>query len=74
MDAKETSPKCVEALLNEEIVYVSCGSFHTLAVAANGSVYSCGQNKYGKLGIHYQNSKEGDSQKVPQKIYMYKYG
>ena len=51
---------------------MSCGSFHTLAVSSSGSVYSFGQNKYGKLGIHYQNSKDGDTQKLPVKISMYK--
>ena len=74
LDTKETAPKCVDSLLNEEIVYVSCGSFHTLAVAASGAIYSFGQNKYGKLGIHYQNSKDGDTQKVPVKISTYKQG
>ena len=55
-------------------MYVSCGSFHTLAVSASGHVFSFGQNKYGKLGIHYQNSKDGDTQKTPVKISMYKPG
>ena len=30
---------------------MSCGSFHTLAVAKNKRVFAFGQNKYGKLGI-----------------------
>jgi len=32
---------------------VSCGSFHTLAVAKNRKVFAFGQNKYGKLGIGF---------------------
>ena len=52
---------------------VSCGAFHTLAVTASGHGYAFGQNKYGKLGIHYANSKDGDAQKVPVRIALYKY-
>ena len=35
-------------------------------------MYSFGQNKYGKLGLHYANSKEGEARKVPIRISMYK--
>ena len=52
---------------------VSCGAFHTLAVTASGHGFAFGQNKYGKLGIHYANSKDGDAQKVPVRIALYKY-
>jgi len=71
-DTKEYSPKIVEGLLHEEIVYVSCGSFHTLTVSKQGTVYVCGQNKYGKLGIHPQNSSDGDVHREPVRISMYK--
>jgi len=41
-------------------------------VSAKGNVYAFGQNKYGKLGIHRHNTREGDAYKVPVKISMYK--
>ena len=56
---RQTSPKLVESLIDKKIVYVSMGAFHTLCVDSEGDVYSFGQNKYGKLGIHYQNTAEG---------------
>ena len=62
----------MESLLNVDIVNVSCGSFHTLAVEKDGSVYSFGQNKYGKLGIHYSNSKDVGKYEEPIKINLYK--
>lgn len=71
-DMKEGSPKLIEELKHESIVQVSCGAFHTIAVSNRGHVYSFGQNKYGKLGIHSAQSKEGDAYKVPVKISMYK--
>ena len=52
--------------------YVSCGAFHTIAVNSKGHVYTFGQNKYGKLGLHHSNSQEGEARKVPNKISMYK--
>lgn len=45
---------------------MSCGAFHTLAVANDGLVYAFGQAKYGKLGLNRQNS-EGVFN-VPQKV------
>jgi alpha-tubulin suppressor-like RCC1 family protein len=59
---------------DDQVTYVSCGAFHTLAVTSKGHLYSFGQNKYGKLGLHAGNSKEGDARKVPVKITMYKVG
>jgi len=32
------------------IVSVACGSYHTLAIAENGTLWSCGRNKSGQLG------------------------
>ena len=58
--------------MDKKIVYVSMGAFHTLCVCSEGFVYSFGQNKYGKLGIHYQNSAEGQIHNVPVRISMYK--
>ncbi|GMF15482.1 unnamed protein product [Phytophthora lilii] len=56
-------PKQLGGLLGEEVVAVSCGSRHTMALTAAGAVYSWGWGSMGQLG-------HGDlkSINVPQKI------
>jgi len=46
----ELTPMRVAALSDVEIISVSCGPFHTLAVDKSGKVWSFGQSKNGKLG------------------------
>lgn len=36
--------------MNIRIVSVACGGNHTLSIAENGSLWSCGRNKSGQLG------------------------
>ncbi|KAG7401616.1 hypothetical protein PHYBOEH_000148 [Phytophthora boehmeriae] len=43
-------PQTLSALTNEEILAVSCGSRHTMALTATGSVYSWGWGSMGQLG------------------------
>jgi alpha-tubulin suppressor-like RCC1 family protein len=70
-DTNEKEPKLVEDLEDTEIVQVSCGAFHTLAITNNGQVVAFGQGKYGKLGI---NRKERDKAfSIPQKVTLYKH-
>ncbi|RLN60951.1 hypothetical protein BBJ28_00002663 [Nothophytophthora sp. Chile5] len=56
-------PKQLGALHGEEVVAVSCGSRHTMALTASGAVYSWGWGSMGQLG-------HGDlkSTNVPHKI------
>ena len=49
LDCNELMPKLVEDLVDEKIIYVSCGVFHTLVLTKNGSLYGFGEDKYGKL-------------------------
>jgi alpha-tubulin suppressor-like RCC1 family protein len=51
---------------------MSLGVFHTLAVTATGKTYAWGQNKYGKLGVHYANLEESEPKLLPTKISLYK--
>lgn len=63
----------VEALKHLKIVDVSLGATHTLACDSRGNVYTFGQSKDGKLGIHF--SKKDETEKAlsdPVKISMYK--
>mmetsp|Transcript_27678 Transcript_27678/g.44282 ORF Transcript_27678/g.44282 Transcript_27678/m.44282 type:complete len:857 (+) Transcript_27678:523-3093(+) len=46
----EIFPRRVCALLSENIVKTSCGAAHTLALTAEGQVYSWGEGKDGQLG------------------------
>jgi len=46
----ELLPKKVEALASQHVVAVSAGSYHNLALTADGSVWSWGDGDYGKLG------------------------
>jgi len=43
-------PKKVEAFAGQRVVAVSAGAGHSLALAADGSVWSWGNGAYGKLG------------------------
>ncbi|KAF0979968.1 hypothetical protein FDP41_001121 [Naegleria fowleri] len=36
---------------NKSITQVCCGHFHTLVLCADGSLYACGKNSHGQLGI-----------------------
>ncbi|XP_031429352.1 serine/threonine-protein kinase Nek8 isoform X1 [Clupea harengus] len=58
-----TQPKIVEALLGYELVQVSCGASHILAVTNEGEVFSWGRGDNGRLGLGNQ-----DSHNSPQQV------
>ncbi|XP_033311364.1 ultraviolet-B receptor UVR8 isoform X6 [Bombus bifarius] len=41
-----------EVLTLSDIESVSCGQYHTIAVAKDGNIYAFGDNKYGQLGLN----------------------
>lgn len=43
-------PHIVAALYDQDIAHVCCGGAHTLAVTADGTLFSFGLNDYGQLG------------------------
>jgi len=43
-------PRIAQSLAGQVIVQVTCGSYHTAAVASNGDLYTWGGGMYGKLG------------------------
>jgi RCC1 and BTB domain-containing protein len=51
VEGNEHQPKMVEDLMDEKIVFVSCGVFHTLCLNKDGVIFAFGEGKYGKLGI-----------------------
>lgn len=44
------SPKPLEVLRGRGVVFVTCGSFHSCALASNGEMYSWGAGTLGQLG------------------------
>ncbi|KTF86919.1 hypothetical protein cypCar_00029618, partial [Cyprinus carpio] len=58
-----TQPKIVEALLGYELVQVSCGASHVLAVTSERKVFSWGRGDNGQLGLATQ-----DCHNCPQQV------
>ncbi|XP_041729154.1 serine/threonine-protein kinase Nek8 [Coregonus clupeaformis] len=58
-----TQPKIVEALLGYELVQVSCGASHVLAVTNDREVFSWGRGDNGRLGMGTL-----DSHNSPQQV------
>uniref|UniRef100_A0A8C2PY68 non-specific serine/threonine protein kinase n=1 Tax=Cyprinus carpio TaxID=7962 RepID=A0A8C2PY68_CYPCA len=58
-----TQPKIVEALLGYELVQVSCGASHVLAVTSEREVFSWGRGDNGQLGLATQ-----DCHNCPQQV------
>mmetsp|Transcript_12442 Transcript_12442/g.17224 ORF Transcript_12442/g.17224 Transcript_12442/m.17224 type:complete len:169 (+) Transcript_12442:135-641(+) len=51
------TPHFIEALFHKNIVKVSCGWSHTVAIDDNGHVFIWGSNQFGQLGISQSCSK-----------------
>ncbi|XP_077578875.1 serine/threonine-protein kinase Nek8 [Stigmatopora nigra] len=58
-----TQPKIVEALLGYELVQVSCGASHVLAVTNEREVFAWGRGENGRLGLGSQ-----DTHNCPQQV------
>ena len=59
------APQKIQTFYNYEIkiTEIACGAHHSLFLTNDGSVYSCGYNDYGQLGLNSTND-----QIAPQKI------
>ncbi|XP_025053063.1 probable E3 ubiquitin-protein ligase HERC3 isoform X4 [Alligator sinensis] len=57
-------PRLIKKLNQQTILQVSCGSWHCLALSADGQFFTWGQNNYGQLGL----GKECLSQATPQRV------
>ena len=38
--------------INNDVSQIACGYYHTIILKNNGSVYACGRNNYGELGLN----------------------
>ena len=50
-------PSKISALDGKQIINISCGSDHCLALTSNGDVYGWGSNSYGQVGCKSTNDK-----------------
>uniref|UniRef100_A0A8D0GY77 RCC1-like domain-containing protein n=1 Tax=Sphenodon punctatus TaxID=8508 RepID=A0A8D0GY77_SPHPU len=57
-------PKKIDGISTLRVIQVTCGHYHSLALAQDGRVFSWGQNSHGQLGI----GKEFSSVAAPQCI------
>ncbi|XP_073196778.1 probable E3 ubiquitin-protein ligase HERC6 isoform X4 [Lepidochelys kempii] len=57
-------PKKIDGLSALRIIQVTCGHYHSVALAQDGRVFSWGQNTHGQLGL----GKETPSQPSPQHV------
>ena len=51
IDSNQSVPSLVEDLINYEIVDVSCGRNHTIALSKEGIVFGWGEGQFGSLGV-----------------------
>uniref|UniRef100_A0A0B6ZY47 Protein RCC2 homolog n=1 Tax=Arion vulgaris TaxID=1028688 RepID=A0A0B6ZY47_9EUPU len=51
---RQDAPQLVESFQGQNIVYAACGRKHTLFLTENGTVFGCGENKMGQLGLGNQ--------------------
>lgn len=49
-------PKVIPGLKNVNVIQAACGNHHTLFLTDTGTVYACGDNKNGQLGIGPKNT------------------
>ena len=46
----QNTPILCSSLLNEDVIDIKCGMYHTLVLTSNGDVLSCGRNTFSELG------------------------
>eukprot|EP01083_Nonionella_stella_P076243 207667_1 len=49
--AEFRSPKVIETLKDMHMVHISCGAYHSCAIASNGSLFTWGKNDQGQCGL-----------------------
>ena len=62
-DEQSQLPKKIEAFAGQRVVAVSAGAFHSLALTADGAVWSWGHGGFGRLGHG-----DHEDQSLPKKV------
>ncbi|KAJ8727556.1 hypothetical protein PYW07_001675 [Mythimna separata] len=60
----QDKPKFVKMLATRNVIQVSCGAYHSLALTNNGDLFSWGANSFGQCGLGTMTNKE----MIPQQI------
>ena len=69
MLSKIASPVRVHHNLSEtRVIDVTCGSFNTLCLTEDGTVYSWGANSWGECGVNADQTQSGDIIYEPARI------
>ncbi|KAF4516945.1 hypothetical protein B566_EDAN005546, partial [Ephemera danica] len=63
--ADSPRPRIIEALMSVDVVEVSCGSEHVVALSSQGSIYTWGQGHEGRLGHGTE-----ESRVVPEELVL----
>ncbi|XP_063853368.1 LOW QUALITY PROTEIN: probable E3 ubiquitin-protein ligase HERC4 [Scylla paramamosain] len=59
-DSHAATPKLVKSLARKVTVQLACGANHTLALTADGELYTWGQNTFGQLGLRHRQGPQKD--------------
>ncbi|CAK1546181.1 unnamed protein product [Leptosia nina] len=60
----QDKPKLIKFLATKNVIQISCGSYHTIALTNNGELYSWGANSYGQCGLGTMSNKETTPQQI----------
>ena len=66
-------PQKIDLPINKNVEEICCGSYHTLALLSNGSIYGWGNNKFGQLGLGNPLKNTPQKLKITDKDYKFKY-
>ncbi|KAL4716608.1 hypothetical protein ACJJTC_008243, partial [Scirpophaga incertulas] len=61
-------PTIVRLLATQNVIQISCGSYHSLALTNNGDLFAWGANSYGQCGLGTMTSKENTPQQITSLI------
>jgi hypothetical protein len=65
-DLHNHEPEMVESLKTVNIISISCGDYHTIALSDNDEVYAWGSNEFGQIGIPFTS----EFHSIPYKLSM----
>jgi len=64
----QTRPEPIRMTHTTRMVQVACGARHSVFLSEAGHIYSCGDNRYGQLGLDSSAEMTGNITGIPQKV------